>query len=65
VIKKLKVSNQKVRLAQILLKADGKGANWIDERLPKPSVVTREQWRIFGNDWLRSPLRKHSMVPLA
>ena len=33
VIKKLKGSSQKVRRAQILLKADIKGANWTDERI--------------------------------
>lgn len=33
VIKKLKGSNQKVRRAQILLKADIEGANWTDERI--------------------------------
>lgn len=33
VIKKLKDSSQKVRRAQILLKADVEGANWTDARL--------------------------------
>ncbi|MGB3496362.1 MAG: helix-turn-helix domain-containing protein [Elainellaceae cyanobacterium] len=33
VVKKLKGSSQKVRRAQILLKADATGANWIDERI--------------------------------
>ena len=33
VIKKLKGSSQKVRRAQILLKADVEGANWTDERI--------------------------------
>lgn len=33
VIKKLKGSSQKVRRAQILLKADIAGANWTDERI--------------------------------
>jgi Homeodomain-like domain len=33
VIKKLKGSSQKVRRAQILLKADVAGANWTDERI--------------------------------
>ena len=33
VIKKLKGSSQKVRRAEILLKADIKGANWTDERI--------------------------------
>lgn len=33
VIKKLKGSSQKVRRAQILLKADIEGANWTDERI--------------------------------
>lgn len=33
VIKKLKGSSQKVRRAQILLKADLAGANWTDERI--------------------------------
>lgn len=33
VVKKLKGSSQKVRRAQILLKADAEGANWTDERI--------------------------------
>jgi transposase len=33
VIKQLKGSSQKVRRAQILLKADVEGANWTDERI--------------------------------
>jgi transposase len=33
VIKKLKGSSQKVRRAQILLKADVEGANWTDKRI--------------------------------
>ena len=33
IIKKLKGSSQKVRRAQILLKADAGGPNWIDERI--------------------------------
>ncbi|MBW4662001.1 MAG: helix-turn-helix domain-containing protein [Drouetiella hepatica Uher 2000/2452] len=33
VIKKLKGSSQRVRRAQILLKADVEGANWTDERI--------------------------------
>ena len=33
VVKKLKGSSQKVRRAQILLKADVTGANWSDERI--------------------------------
>ena len=33
VIKKLKGSSQKVRRAQILMKADANGSNWTDERI--------------------------------
>lgn len=33
VVKKFKGSSQKVRRAQILLKADADGANWTDERI--------------------------------
>ena len=33
VVKKLKGSSQKVRRAQILLKADADGSNWTDERI--------------------------------
>lgn len=33
VVKKLKGSSQKVRRAQILLKADASGPNWTDERI--------------------------------
>jgi hypothetical protein len=35
VIKKLKGTGQKVRRAQILLKADADGPNWADERIAK------------------------------
>ncbi len=35
VIKKLKGTGQKVRRAQILLKADADGPNWTDERIAK------------------------------
>ena len=33
VVKKLKGSSQKVRRAQVLLKADANGPNWTDERI--------------------------------
>lgn len=33
VVKKLKGTSQKVRRAQILLKADAAGPNWTDERI--------------------------------
>ncbi len=33
VVKKLKGTGQKVRRAQILLKADAEGPNWTDERI--------------------------------
>jgi hypothetical protein len=33
IVKKLKGTGQKVRRAQILLKADANGPNWIDERI--------------------------------
>ena len=33
VVKKLKGSSQKVRRAQILMKADANGSNWTDERI--------------------------------
>ncbi len=33
IIKKMKGSSQKVRRAQILLKADANGSNWTDERI--------------------------------
>lgn len=33
VVKKLKGSSQKVRRAQVLLKADAEGPNWIDEKI--------------------------------
>jgi hypothetical protein len=35
VVKKLKGTGQKVRRAQILLKADADGQNWTDERIAK------------------------------
>lgn len=38
VIKELKGSSQKVRHAQILLKADIEGANWTDERIAEADV---------------------------
>lgn len=48
VIKKLKGSSEKVRRAQILLKADADGPNWIDERIAEAfscRVSTVEQIR--------------------
>jgi len=38
VVKKLKGTGQKVRRAQILLKADVDGPNWIDERIAEAYV---------------------------
>ena len=35
VVKKLKGSSQKVRRAQILLKADAEGPAWTDARIPE------------------------------
>jgi hypothetical protein len=47
VIKKLKGTGQKVRRAQILLKADADGPNWIDERIAEAfSCRTRTVERI-------------------
>jgi Homeodomain-like domain len=48
VIKKLKGSSQKVRRAQVLLKADANGPNWTDERIAEAfscRVQTVEQIR--------------------
>jgi Homeodomain-like domain len=48
VVKKLKGTGQKVRRAQILLKADADGPNWIDERIAEASACrtrTVERWR--------------------
>src|SRR6516225_690049 len=48
VIKKLKGSSQKVRRAQVLLKADANGPNWTDERIAEAfscRVQTIEQIR--------------------
>jgi Homeodomain-like domain len=48
VIKKLKGSSQKVRRAQVLLKADADGPNWTDERIAEAfscRVQTIEQIR--------------------
>jgi hypothetical protein len=48
VVKKLKGSSQKVRRAQVLLKADANGPNWTDERIAEAflcRVQTIEQIR--------------------
>ena len=48
VVKKLKGSSQKVRRAQVLLKADANGPNWTDERIAEAfscRVQTVEQIR--------------------
>jgi hypothetical protein len=48
VVKKLKGSSQKVRRAQVLLKADANGPNWTDERIAEAfscRVQTNEQIR--------------------
>jgi len=48
VVKKLKGSSQKVRRAQVLLKADANGPNWTDERISEAfscRVQTIEQIR--------------------
>ena len=50
VVKKLKGTGQKVRRAQILLKADADGPNWIDERIAeadacRPRTVERLRQR--------------------
>ena len=42
VIKKLKGSSQKVRRAQILLKADAEGPNWTDERIAEAFSCRRQ-----------------------
>lgn len=42
VIKKLKGSSQKVRRAQILLKADAEGPNWTDERIAEAFNCRRQ-----------------------
>ena len=39
VVKKLKGTGQKVRRAQLLLKADANGPNWIDERIAEAAQL--------------------------
>ena len=45
VVKKLKGTGQKVRRAQILLKADADGPNWTDERYCRGVLVSDENGR--------------------
>ena len=50
VIKKLKGTSQRVRGAQILLKADADGPNWTDKRL-KPFLVVAKLLKTFVSAW--------------
>ena len=51
VVKKLKGTGQKVRRAQILLKADAEGPNWTDQRIAEAFLVEGGQWKRFANGW--------------
>src|SRR5437899_12083125 len=70
VVKKLKGTGQKVRRAQILLKADVDGPNWIDERIAeayacRPRTVERLRQRFVEHGFdeaLNRVERKHPPV---
>ena len=60
VVKKLKGTGQKVRRAQMWLKADAGGPNWIDERIAEATRVGREPLKDFANDSSSTDSMKHS-----
>lgn len=53
VIKKLNGSSEKVRRAQVLLKADADGPDWtgLTRELPRLSPVARRRSRTFASGW--------------
>ena len=51
VVKKLKGTGQKVRRAQILLKADADGPNWTDERIAEAFGCRTRTVESFGSAW--------------
>src|SRR5882762_60574 len=58
VVKKLKGTGQKVRRAQILLKADADGPNWTDQRIAeafscRTRTVERQRQRLVGRSLKR------------
>ena len=56
VIKKLKGSGQKVRRAQVLLKADAEGPSWTESR--RRLVAAPKRSRTFARAWLSAGLRR-------
>ena len=68
VIKKLKGTSEKVRRAQILLKADADGPNWTDQRIAEAfgcrtksveNIRQRLVERGFGDCWTAVSVRHH------
>ena len=51
IVKKPRIASQKVRRAQILLKADADGPNWTDAKIADASIVGRRRWSISGSVW--------------
>ncbi|WP_121971457.1 hypothetical protein [Leptolyngbya sp. BC1307] len=51
VIKWLNGSSQKVRRAQILLKADAEGPNWTDQSIAAASTVGPRRWKTSADVW--------------
>ena len=49
IVKKLKGTSQKVRRAQILLKADADGPNWTDQRISEALPAVCRPWRKFAS----------------
>ena len=61
VIKKLKGSSQKVRRAQVLLKADADGPGWTDVRIAEAfDCRTRKRSRTSGSTWSGTDSRARS-----
>ena len=61
VVKKLKGTGQKVRRAQILLKADADGPNWTDERIAEAfSCRTQNGREDSDSGWSSGVLKRRS-----
>lgn len=68
VIKKLKGSSEKVRRAQILLKSDVNGPNWIDEKIAEAfscrvSTVEQVRYRFVTEGFVSTLSRKKRETP--
>ena len=61
VVKKLKGTGQKVRRAQILLKADVQGPGWTDRHSGRGvQLPHQDPWRTFASIWSRGVLTRPS-----